>query len=209
MADSPNKSRTRANDPATSTSRSLLAGVRANDAAAWDRLVELYAPLVLHWCRRAALRDDSTADVFQEAFAAAAANIQRFRKRGPADSFRGWLRTITRHKIIDHLKRREREPEAVGGTAANMRLAQHAVEPIGADEDDAERTAFSGVLQRALECVRLDVQERTWLAFWKVVVEGAAADDVARELGMSAGAVRVAKSRVLQRLRAALGELRE
>ena len=55
---------------------------------------------------------------------------------------------------------------------------------IGADEDGAERTAFEGVLQRAIERVRPDVQERTWLAFWKVVVEGATTGEVACELGM-------------------------
>jgi RNA polymerase sigma-70 factor (ECF subfamily) len=210
MADPQNKSP--APDPATSTSRSLLAGVRANDPAAWDRLVELYAPLVLHWCRRAALRDDRAADVFQDVFGAAAANIHRFRKRGPDDSFRAWLRTITRRKIIDHISRAHREPDAVGGTAASMRLAQipiEPVEPIGAIEDDVDRTAFSGVLQRAMERVRPEVHEQTWSAFWNVVVEGRAATDVAGELGMSAGAVRVAKSRVLQRLRAELGELPE
>lgn len=213
MNDPPNKSRAAASDPATSTSRSLLTAVRANDAAAWGRLVELYTPLVLHWCRRAALRGDAAADVTQDVFSAAAANIHRFRKRGPADSFRGWLRTITRRKIIDHVERRGREPQAVGGTAANLRLAQDAVAPIGAqelaDDENVERAAFSVVLQRALERVRPEVQKQTWLAFWRVAVEGEAASDAARELGMSAGAVRVAKSRVLQRLRAELGELCE
>ena len=209
MIDSPNKSSAAASDAALSTSRSLLAGARANSAAAWDRLVDLYAPLVLHWCRRAAMSEDATADVFQDVFSAVAANIHRFRKAGPGDTFRGWLRTITRHKIVDYLTRRGREPRAAGGTAAQMRLAQYSSDSIGDDEDDSDRTAFSYVLQRAMERVRPDVQEQTWRAFWKVVVEGAAAGDAARELGMSAGAVRVAKSRVLQRLRAELGELRE
>src|SRR5262249_56758664 len=37
--------------PSTATSRSLLERVRADEAAAWDRLVRLYAPLVFQWCR--------------------------------------------------------------------------------------------------------------------------------------------------------------
>jgi RNA polymerase sigma-70 factor (ECF subfamily) len=60
---------------------------------------------------------------------------------------------------------------------------------------------------RALDAIRGEFEPRTWQAFWKTTVEGRAPKDVAAELAMSAGAVRVAKSRVLQRLRAELGDV--
>ena len=62
---------------------------------------------------------------------------------------------------------------------------------------------------RACELIRTDFKETTWKAFWRVVVDGVAAKDVAEELSMQPGAVRVAKSRVLQRLRQEMGELLE
>ena len=55
--------------------------------------------------------------------------------------------------------------------------------------------------------IREEFEPRTWQAFWQTAVEGRAASDVAADFGMSPGAVRVAKSRVLHRLRAELGEL--
>ena len=57
------------------------------------------------------------------------------------------------------------------------------------------------LLKNALELIRREFHERTWQAFWGVVVEGRAAADVAADLEMTPGAVRVAKSRVLLRLR--------
>src|SRR3954467_15472366 len=98
------------------TSRSLLERVRADDAAAWDRLVALYAPLVLHWCRRWDLQDQDSADVFQEVFQAVARHIADFRKDNEGDTFRGWLRTITRNKVRDHFRRAGRQPCGAGGT---------------------------------------------------------------------------------------------
>jgi RNA polymerase sigma-70 factor (ECF subfamily) len=57
--------------------------------------------------------------------------------------------------------------------------------------------------------VRGEFEERTWQAFWHTAVEGRRPKDVAADLGMSPGAVRVAKCRVLQRLREALGDVME
>ena len=70
-----------------------------------------------------------------------------------------------------------------------------------------ERPADRGLFGRALELIRGEFEERTWQAFWLTAVEDRAAGDVALELGMSPGAVRVAKSRVLRRLREELGEI--
>src|SRR5262245_1692497 len=102
--------------PSSATSRSLLQRARSADAAAWDRLVALYGPLVLHWCRHWNLQEPDAADVFQEVFQAVAAHLGGFRKERAEDTFRGWLRTITRNKVRDLFRRRGREPDGVGGT---------------------------------------------------------------------------------------------
>jgi RNA polymerase sigma-70 factor (ECF subfamily) len=49
--------------------------------------------------------------------------------------------------------------------------------------------------------IRSEFEERTWRAFWGVAVDDRPAAEVAAELGMSPGAVYIAKSRVLRRLR--------
>ena len=190
----------------TSTHRSLLQRARGRDPAAWERMVALYGPLVLGWCRGWGLREEDAADVFQEVFQAVAAHLGSFRRDRSGDTFRGWLRTITRNKVTDLHRRQDREPAAAGGSEARVRLAQvpQATPAEGSAEDDG---AVRGLLHRALEMIRGEFEPRTWEAFWQTAVEGRAAADVGAELGMSPGAVRVAKSRVLHRLRAELGEL--
>ncbi|MBY0524565.1 MAG: sigma-70 family RNA polymerase sigma factor [Gemmataceae bacterium] len=195
----------------TATSRSLLERVKSDDTSAWDRLVTLYAPLVYYWCRRWDLQDQDTADVFQEVFLSVATHIAGFRKDRESDTFRGWLRTITRNKVLDHFRRQGREPGGVGGTEAQLRLTDLPA-PVPAtrpDEAVADDHAERGLFYRGLDFIRGEFEPRTWQAFWKTAVDGRSPKDVGDELGMSSGAVRVAKSRVLHRLREELGDLME
>jgi RNA polymerase sigma-70 factor (ECF subfamily) len=190
------------------TSTSLLERVQAHDAAAWRRLIDLYGPLVYHWCRRYALGPEDRADVFQEVFRAVASHITTFRKDRPGDTFRGWLLTITRSKVLDHFRRQQRQVQAAGGSDAWQQLAQvpdPAAGPAETDDPDQEH----GLIRRALQLLQGEFEDRTWQAFWRATVEGQAPADVAAALGTSLNAVYKAKSRVLQRLRQELGDLLE
>ena len=198
---------------ALSTSRSLLARARARDPEAWERLVTLYAPYVFQTCRRAHLSPEDTADIFQEVFQTAFRKLDQFRREKRRDTFRGWLRVIARNKVNDHFRRRQGEPRgarAQGGTEFQIRLSEVRAPQadLESDVDPAtEERAETQLLQRALERIRPHFRSQTWRAFLGTVVDGRSAPDVAHDLGMSSGAVRVAKSRVLQRLRTELGDL--
>jgi RNA polymerase sigma-70 factor, ECF subfamily len=194
--------------PSSATSRSLLARVQADEPQAWERLVHLYAPLVLRWCRSYDLQDQDLADIFQDVFRAVVTHVSRFRKERADDTFRGWLRRITQNKLRDYYRRRGRDVQGVGGSSARDRMAQ-VPQPQTTDEELAPDQAERGLFARALSLIRAEFEERTWTAFWRTTVEGQAAKDVAADLAMSPGAVRVAKSRVLHRLREELGDLTE
>jgi RNA polymerase sigma-70 factor (ECF subfamily) len=195
----------------TATSRSLLVQLKDGLPAAWERLTSLYAPLVYHWCRRMHLAEQDMPDIFQQVFQSVAAHIQEFHRDRPGDSFRHWLRAITRNKVRDHFRRKARQAQAAGGTDAQIYFSQVAAPPADpetAEEHDAreEEGEVRQLLRGALEQIRGQVHPQTWQAFWKVVVEGKTPEEVGEELGMRPGTVRVAKSRVLARLRAELGE---
>lgn len=191
----------------TATSPTLLERVKADDAVAWERLVGLYAPLVFYWCRRWDLQENDTADVFQEVFLSVATHIANFRKDQPGGTFRGWLRTITRNKVLDHFRKQGREPGGVGGTDANLRLTDLPA-PLAPEEASvADNRAEQALFYRGLDQIRSEFEDRTWQAFWRTTVDGRAPKDVGAELAMSPGAVRVAKSRVLHRLREELGDV--
>jgi RNA polymerase sigma-70 factor (ECF subfamily) len=184
----------------STTSLSLLDRIRSKDQAAWERLVSLYAPLVDWWCRRYRLQDADMADVRQKVFLAVAGRIEEFRRDPGSGSFRGWLHTITRHKVYDHW-RTEAAKAAPGGNDAYERMLQHspedAVDPMAGSEAEEQGILY----QRAVQLITTDFEETTRKAFWMVVVEDRLPAEVARELGISTNAVYLAKGRVLSRLR--------
>src|SRR5205823_14096001 len=108
-----------------------------------------------------------------------------------------------------HFRKLGREAHGVGGSSARERLAQLPGPPPVEDDRVGDDAGERGLLARVLDLIRGEFEERTWAAFWRTVVDGRASKDVAAELAMSPGAVRVAKSRVLHRLREELGDLME
>jgi RNA polymerase sigma-70 factor (ECF subfamily) len=191
--------------PDGATSLSLLDRARTADQAAWDRVVQLYQPLVLAWCQRAGVRGPDADDVAQDVFASAFAHLDRFRRDRDGDTFRGWLRAVTRNQLLMHFRRNQGRARATGGSNAWADL-QAVADPLAGDP--AEDKAEGGALyRRAVELVRGDFEEQTWQAFWLTAVEGRSAAALAPELGMTPAGVRQAKARVLRRLRQELGEL--
>jgi RNA polymerase sigma-70 factor (ECF subfamily) len=188
------------------TSLSLLQRIRNGDASGWRRVVELYTPLVCHWCKRWGVDGADADDIVQEVFHAASAGIAGFQRDRQGDTFRGWLRGITRHKVVAHWRSRQRHPSSAGGSSALERL-QEVPEPEEVAADDAaDAEQMSALFHRALGLLRGEFEQRTWQAFWRTTVDDQSAPDVAVELGMTANAVRMAKSRVLHRLREELGD---
>ena len=190
-----------------STSRSLIEGLKQGEAIAWRSLVDLYSPLIFHWCQKLGLSSQECADIVQDVFRAVVGNIAKFRSERTGDTFRGWLRTITCNKVHDHFRRLAREPQAAGGTHSQRRMSQIAEMANDLVNDQDAANAEQALYLRAIEMIREDFKEQTWQAFWRVVVDGRSAQEVADELGMRPGTVRVAKSRVLNRLRQQLGDL--
>jgi RNA polymerase sigma-70 factor, ECF subfamily len=192
-------------NPGQVTPLSLLARARAKDPEAWRRLVQLYQPLVQAWCTRSRINGPDVEDVCQEVFAAAAAALDRFRRDRPGDTFRGWLRAITRNQVLLLFRRNSGRPQAAGGSEAWQNL-QAVADPFPgpADEDSIE---VGQLYLRALELVRGEFEERTWQAFWLTAVEDRDPTTVADELKMTPNNVRQAKSRALRRLREEVGDL--
>lgn len=191
---------------AESTSTSLLERLKRREPLAWQRLCQLYSPLVYSWCRRFGVAQEDAADVAQEVFRAVHSHIAEFRRDEPGHSFRGWLWTITRNKIRDHFRSCAGRAQATGGTDAQLKMLElpdDAVAPFGTSSDvwQAKSSLLSG-----LEIVQAEFEDRTWQAFWRTVVDDQPTAQVAEELHMSVNAVRLAKSRVLRRLREEFGD---
>jgi RNA polymerase sigma-70 factor (ECF subfamily) len=174
----------------------LLQRVQAHDQAAWSRLVKLYGPLVYGWCRQAGAQPADAADIGQEVFQTVALKIQGFHHHQRGDTFRGWLHAVTRNKLQAFHSRRQVEPSGAGGSDAYRGLLL--LPDPGADEAAQEE---SELCHRALELIRLEFEEKSWQAFWRVAVEGEPPIDVAHDLQITVNAVYIAKCRILCHLR--------
>jgi RNA polymerase sigma-70 factor (ECF subfamily) len=193
--------------PIPTTRASLLFRLRdSQDHQAWVEFASLYEPVIYRFLRRHGLQDADARDVMQELLMAVSKSIERWDPARERGSFRGWLRRVSRNLVINWLKQRERHVLATGSSAVQALLDLLPVdsEPETVEFDKELRRAR---FQRAAQLVRAEVKPATWQAFWETAVVGTSTADVAKKLGMEAGAIRVAKCRVLARLRAAVDEL--
>lgn len=174
----------------------------ANDAAAWEAFAAIYEPMLLRLARRWGLQDADARDLIQDVLAAVARSIERYEPQQQSGSFRGWLAQIARHKFADMLAGRKRQAVGSGQTDVHLWLAQLPDPSATASRWDWElrRELF----QWAARVVAQATHRQTWEAFERTAIQGQPVAEVAKQLGISAGQVYVARSRVLSRLRQAV-----
>lgn len=168
--------------------------------------MKLYGPLVYSWCRRSGTSDEDARDLVQLVFAKVFAGLDGFRKDRPSDTFRGWLRTITRNTICDHIRAGGKHVLAAGGTEAWQRM-ENVADPATDDDSVAISDDKTDLAARALMLIRDEFPERAMQAFQLTALRGLNSTEAAARLKTTPEAVRKAKSRVLRRLREELGEV--
>jgi RNA polymerase sigma-70 factor (ECF subfamily) len=183
------------------TPLSLLERLRLRpDPASWQRLVELYTPFVREWLARQAIQPADVDDLTQDVLATVVREMPDFHHDLRTGAFRRWLRTITLNRLRSF--RRSRQPYPVGaGTDEQESVLAQLEDPQSDLSRQWDELHDRHVLCRLLELIEPEFEPPTWRAFRMLVLEGVPTADVAGALGLSANAVRIAKSRVLARLR--------
>jgi RNA polymerase sigma-70 factor (ECF subfamily) len=184
--------------PPTRASLLIRIGDRRNQDA-WAGFVAVYAPLIHAYGVRHGLQDADAADLAQEVLVSligASADLAYDSSRG---AFRGWLFTIARNHLRKLVARRQRQAIGSGDTAVGEWL--YAQPDRRTDEATVDAHQRWQRFRRAADLVRGEFRDATWGAFWATAVEGRSAREVAGRLGMSEGAIYIAKSRVVARIR--------
>jgi RNA polymerase sigma-70 factor (ECF subfamily) len=189
------------------TSATLLERLKdARDADAWSRLVELYSPLIRVWSERLNVRGADADDLVQEVMAVVVRRFPEFVHPEKPGAFRGWLRAIAANCARTMWRGRKVNPTAPGGTDFGSYLAR-LEDPADDFAREWEREHDLHITRKLLDRIRPDFEARTWEMFARFVLDGLSAEEVATELGTSANAVYIAKSRVMARLREEAGGL--
>lgn len=171
----------------------------AADAEAWREFVSIYDPFVYRFARRGGLQDADARELVQNVLLSVARAVGRWRPDGERGKFRTWLFRIARNQLID-LSRKRNVAAARGGTTMLGVLDQLPASNRWTS-DNVMLSHRRELFRFAADRVRATVHESTWRAFWMTAVEDRPADEAARNLDLSVGAVYIARSRVMSRLR--------
>jgi RNA polymerase sigma-70 factor (ECF subfamily) len=193
---------------APATRPSLLVRLRdQQDRQAWTQFLEVYGPLIYGYARKRGLQDADAADLTQLCLRQVAAHVGSLEYDPQRGTFRGWLFTIVRNKLLD-FRDTLRRPDQGSGDSAIQRFLEEQPQP---DDEGREwdRDYLRRLLAWAAEQLRPHIQETTWQAFWQTAVDGEPAREVGQRLGLTAAAVYLARSRVMARLREMIREVEE
>src|SRR5262245_39399156 len=169
----------------TQSDERLVALARAGHERAFEAIVERYRGGLLRVARRY-LPDARAEDAIQQAFLAAWSALQR---GDDVRDLRAWLHRIARNSALNQLR-------ATGYDYAELEESLRATD---APADALERRAAMRQTLTGLAAL----PERQREALLRIAVEGRSQDEVARELGVSSGAVRQLVHRARHTLRAA------
>jgi RNA polymerase sigma-70 factor (ECF subfamily) len=188
------------------TSPTLLGRLRQEpaDQVAWAQFVERYGRRIYAWSRTGLLQEADAEDVTQMVLVRLAERMRTF-AYDPSKSFRGWLRTLTRHAWSDFIEARQR-----GGRASGDSTTDEALHTLPARDDlvaRLEEEFDQEVLEEATARVRLRIDPASWDAFRLLAVEGLSGAEAARQLNRKVAAVFKAKARVQAMLRDEIGRL--
>lgn len=166
----------------------------------WEQLVELYTPVLYLWAKRLGAQEADASDLVQDVLMTLVRALPNF-SYDKTKSFHAWLQTLINNRWRNQCRRQ--------AVAQTVEYVENDLAKVNADDSLSEEEYCRHLAQRALEMMQKDFQTSTWKACWETVVEDRPIPEVADELGLSKGAVYLARYRVLGRLRQELGEFWE
>ncbi len=180
-----------------STTSTLIGKLQEDSPERWQSFVLVYSPLLRFWIRQDRVKPDGVDDVLQETLKSVFHGIRQFRWNAGSGTFRGWLRTIVKRRSVDFFRSQPKDQQVRPGVLEKIENPEQK-DPLATE---TEEKALLDLKARALELVRQSTAEKTWQMFWMSAVEGVPSSDIARNFQVTTAAVRVAKARVLNRLR--------
>lgn len=158
----------------------LVRAAAKGDRAAFGRLYDVYARMV-HAMLLARVNPGDVDDLLQDVFLQALKQLPKLRE---PEAFGGWLAAITRHRALDHVRRK------------------HPTEPL---PDVAGRAPVSAESIAAWEAIRT-LPETYRETLLMRLVHGLTGPEIAALTGMTHDSVRVHLSRGMKLLRSRLGD---
>ncbi len=172
----------------------------AEDVAAWNDFVAIYAPVIFRVACRHGFQTADAENLIQEVLLSISRALPQWLQREDRGSFHAWLLKIARNEAVDMLTRRATRPRGKDGQDAERLLAE-VPDPRRDLSSQFDVEYEQAVFQWAAAQVRDSVSETTWQSFWLTHVEGLSVDSAAKQMNMRTGTVYVARGRVMNRIK--------
>ncbi len=170
------------------------------DEESWRRLDAICRPLIQRWLRRDPSLGTEADDVIQDVMGTLVQELPGLRHYQRKGAFRNYLRQITLNRLQAFWRSRGNRRALVQEGSSDSQLMQ--LEDPASEMSrlwDAEHNQH--VMQGLLTFIKSESDPIMWKAFTRQFFDNAKPTDVAADLGTEIGAVYLAKSRILRRLR--------
>lgn len=178
----------------TTTRVTLLKRIQNTDNnTGWTEFVQIYTPVIINTIRRFRVEVNAVDDILQEVLLQMSKTLPKYRRDESKGRFRSYLRKVTENKVNDHWRKNHRHNACMNEVAEVAQ--QSSYDQIWDDELNRR------ISEIAIHRVREQTATLTWLCFARHVLDGANAQLVAEELGVTANAVYINSSRTMGRIR--------
>lgn len=185
----------------TTRSSVIRAVADTENAAAWNRLFDLYAGFVYSIARRKGLNDADADDIVQMVFADLARNLPSFKYDREKGRFRSYLAALVKWRVIDRLKAVRRDADL----KADFMEEAKATGP--GDDEFADREWKAVAMDHALRRIKPSVRPEHYAAFVASTVEGQDTETVMKLYNLSRDNLYQIRKRLSERLRKVMLEV--
>ena len=188
------------------TRQSLLSRLKHwDDEDSWKVFFDTYWRLIYRTALRAGLSETEAQEVVQETVISVCRKMPGFEYRSSGGSFKAWLMQLTRWRITDQLRLRQRPPD---GASALCRIAEEAdihYPDLAVWEEDWERN----LMDVAIEKVKLKVDSKVYQMFDLYVFKEWPVMKIATAFGVKSGRIYAAKHLIAKLLKQEVDQLRK
>ena len=177
-------------DRSRSISSTMLAGVKFRRREAWDRLVDVWGPVIYGWCRKHDVQPVDAEDIVQEAFSRLSRSLHRIRSRDKAAPY---LRSIVLNLARDHNRR--------GLVSLRHQQSKYYERDLSSAEDQVVRDEDQQAVVDALRTLPTRQRDCVTLRYYLELPVA----EVAETLGISPNSVKTHLRRGLAALESKLG----
>ena len=201
----------KADPPLLETRSSLINRLKATiNGESWEVFFNTYWELIYSVARRKGLSEADSQDIVQETILKVHKSLDRFQYNRERGSFKGWLRTITRSRLVEHYKKQQRQPPTQQPREDEDDPLVNLADPQGPELDRIWSEEWSrSLIQRSLTFLKQQVSLKQYQIFKCHCIDEWTVKEVCDALSVNAAQVYMAKQRVGKIFAAKLERLKQ